>query len=275
MHKILVFCLFSLTSSLPFGVAAQDQTPDDLSNFFMEDRELSGSISFTWQSDYIAKRVSRNIADEQMLWTDFTLNLPIEGTWVNFWHSWGFEDGDFDSSFGDEFDITLGWTGELTDDINAKFYVSYFNLFELEDWGKNDMLVYASDFSLDPLVWGEHSFTPGIQIEWLSVADEPLDGALAVFPYVTHKWEEAFGIESLTLKQTARLSWDDGFNLPGNSSDGLFFRYDAGLDWKLGNSGWTLTLPHVTYLTPLTDPSDGRGEEIGIGISISRPWPWW
>ena len=63
------------------------------------------------------------------------------------------------------------------------------------------------------------------------------------------------------------LVWDDGFDPPGNSSDGWFLNYQVGLDWVLSEHA-TLTAPGFTGLLALTDPHDGRESEASLNFGL-------
>lgn len=227
--------------------------------------EPHGSLSFTLQERYIGLRASRLVHDDWMLWSSLRLELP-QGFFANFWNSYGLDDLDFSSNSGDEIDTTLGWQGGLYG-FELHLSVTFFNLHPIERWWDDDNLVQtiavAKNFPL-----ANHSIRPECRVEWVSEADDYSGGTVVLLPNVTHNWYRPFGIGPLTFSHNTMFAWDDGFDKPKNSSDGVFLRWSGGLQWSLAEN-LTLTLPGFTALVPLTEPGDGRKEETSWNTCIS------
>jgi len=225
----------------------------------------AGSLSFTWQEYYIGLRVSRVFYEDSMLWTDLYLNLP-KGFFVDLWWSADLQDSDLSSTGGDELDTTLGWQNKLFG-LDAMVSVSQYTCLPSKGfWGEGH--AWSQDLILSKTfkVSERHTVTPAFWIGYLSFNDDFMKGALYMLPNVKHIWEEPFGIKRLTFSHTAMLAWDDGF--VNNSSDGIFLRWMPGLNWKLSDN-LTLTAPGAIVVEPLTDPHDGRGDELSLNFSLA------
>jgi len=225
-----------------------------------------GYLSVTWQERYIGLRVSGLFYEDPMLWTELFLNLP-KGFFADFWLSTDTQDGDINSSWGDEFDFTLGWMtswNKLDVIISASQYVC---LPSNHLWGSGN--AWSADLIVSRDVespWKDHSFTLSFWTGYLAMNDEFEKGAAYLLPNVKHTWKHPFGIGGCTFSQTAMFAWDDGFN--SNSSDGVFLRWMPSLNWKLTDS-LNLTAPGFIWVNPLTDPHDGRGEEKSVNFAIN------
>lgn len=224
-----------------------------------------GRVSFTLQQQYLGLRVSRSFHDSWVLWTDAALELP-QGFYLGLWHYLGLDDTDLSSNGGDELDPYLGWKGSLAG-LDFRLETIYFNLHPIERWYEGDTWAQSAAVSKKFELGSGHSLRPEAQVDWLSFADDFVNGALVLLPNVKHEWQAPFGISTLTFGQKVWLAWDDGFDGPKNSSDGLFLRYDAGLHWQL-TEHVTLTAPGFTGLLALTDPHDGRGSEASLNVGL-------
>jgi len=224
-----------------------------------------GFLSTTWQQQYIGLRVSGVFYKESMLWTELYLNLP-NNFFMDLWWSADLQDSDLSSTGGDEFDTTFGWQTKFFG-LDAMVSVSQFTclpskgfLGEGHAWSPD--LILSKSFKINE----KHTVTPAFWIGYLSFNDDFWKGALYTLPNIRHDWKEPFGIEKLTFSHTVMFPWDDGFI--ANSSDGLFFRWMPAFNWQLSKH-LTLTAPGVIIVEPITDPHDGRGDEISLNFSLA------
>lgn len=230
----------------------------------LEEWEPHGSLSFTLQERYFGLRNSRILNDDWMLWTNLYLDLP-RGFFTNIWWSVGLDDDEISSNYGDEVHPTFGWKGKICD-LDMSISATLINLYPVEKWWHDDAWVQSFTLSKS-FSCGNHVIRPEFWVEWLSKTDDFDNGALVLLPNIKHFWKKPFDIDKLTFSHTTMLVWDDGFDKCKNSSDGLFFRWQGGLEWELSKNT-KLILPGLTVLTPLTDPHDGRGGETSLNFAI-------
>lgn len=226
-----------------------------------------GHLSFTLQQQYLALRISRSLHDSWVLWTDAAFELP-QGFYLGAWSYMGLDDNDLSSNSADELDPYVGWKGSLLG-LDFRLESIYFNLHPIETWYEGDAWAQSSAIAKKfDLPWSGHSLRLEAQLDWLSKADDFENGALILLPNITHAWEHPFGVQTLKFQHKAWLVWDDGFDGPKNSSDGLFLRYDAGLYWELKSDEVVLMFPGFTGLLALTDPHDGRENEASLNFGL-------
>ena len=231
---------------------------------FTEKWEPHGELSFTFEEQYIGLRVSKVLYDRSVLWSNLYLDLP-GGFYLNGWWSVDLQDDEVSSTWADEFDSTLGYKWKIND-FDASISASLYNIIPLRKWWNEN--VWSQDFTLSKTFsYGDHSISPEFWIGWISETNDFESGSLFMLPNVKHFWKEPFGIEKLTFSQTIMLAWDDGFNMCGNKSDGIFIRWMPGLNWEIGKNT-TLVAPAITILGALTDPHDGRGGETSLNFSL-------
>ena len=224
-----------------------------------------GRVSFTLQQRYLALRVSRSLHDSWLLWTDASFDLP-QGFYLGVWHYMGLDDNDLSSNGGDELDPYLGWKGTLAG-LDFRLETIYFNLHPVEHWYRGDAWAQSSAVAKKFDLFPDHTLRLEAQVDWLSKADDFSNGALVLLPNATHEWQAPFGIDTLIFSQKVWLAWDDGFDGPGNSSDGFFLRYNAGLHWEL-KPDITLMFPGFTGLLVLTNPHDGRESAVSLNFGL-------
>lgn len=223
-----------------------------------------GYLSLKLEENYISLRPSRLVHDDWMLWTELNLELP-KGFFVNIWHSVGLDDNELSSNDGDEIDITAGITRRILDfDLSLSF--TFFNLYKLGDWSNNNVMSEAIKISKE-FHFKNHSIRPELWIEWVHETDKFNDGAIELFPNITHVWNKPFSIKPLTFFHKTIIVWDDGHNFANNSSDGVFLRWCAGLQWSLTQRA-VITLPGFTGLMRLSQPHDGRRNETSWSCEI-------
>ncbi len=226
--------------------------------------QVSGSFSTMLQERYIGLRISRNIHEGWMLWNELYLNLPA-GFYVDFWDSYALQNRA--NHAGDELDLMAGWHKTLPAKLELDLSFALFNLYPLNQWWSGDVAVesfsVARSFRL-----GDHVIRPKIQLDWISETSDFRGGALVALPNVSHSWNNPLGVRFLAFNQQAFIAWDDGFKKPGDDSQGIFFRWSGGLDWKLANN-LTLTLPGFTALLPIHRGNDGRRQETSWSTALT------
>ncbi len=257
-EKVLIACVVFLVWA-PIMFAESD-------SWLFDDIDLHGTLSSSWMQRYLGLRVSRVLYDKPMLWTDLYLDLP-NGFFVDALWSLDLQDDELSSSRGDEFDPTIGYKWKMGD-LDASVSATMFNTFPLRKWWDGN--VWAQDFSLSrSFSFWNHTISPEFRIGYISKTKDFDEGALYLLPNIKHSWKNPLGIRGLTFSQTIMLAWDDGFDPPGNDSDGVFLRWTSGLGWKVGENT-TLVAPSFTLLTPIRDSNDGRGEETSLGFSLIK-----
>jgi hypothetical protein len=229
-----------------------------------KDYHLHGYLSLRLEENYIAVRSSRLVHDDAMLWSELNLELP-KGFFMNIWHSVGLDDNELSSNDGDEIDITAGITRKIFD-FDVSLSCTFFNLYKLGDWSNNNVMSDTIKISKE-FYFKRHTIIPELWVEWVHETDKFNDGAIELFPNITHVWNKPFSIEPFTFFHKTIIVWDDGHNFAGNSSDGVFLRWCAGLDWSI-NKHIVLTLPGFTGLKRLTNPHDGRGDEHSWNLEM-------
>jgi len=223
-----------------------------------------GSLSLTLQEKYIGLRVSKNLHDDAMIWTNLKVdNLPL-GTYVAYWQSVGLDDSEFSSNGGDEIDVTVGICQKLAG-INIDLSATLFNSPKFGDWWEDvwvQTLVFSKGFT-----FGDHSFKPAMIVEWISSTDDFDGGAVVLRPNISHTWQNPFGLERVSFSHCPMICWDDGFDLPGDDSNAVFLRWSAGVNWQISEN-ISATLPGVTCLWSIVEGDDGRGEETSLNASL-------
>jgi len=261
MERTLWVCLVAVFLCVPVWA---DPDGKDLAEV-IEEWSPHGSLSFTWQQQYIGLRVSSIFYDDSMLWTDLYLNLP-KNFFVDLWWSADLQDSDLSSTGGDEFDTVIGWRTKLFG-LDAVISVSNFTVLP-EGGFCGDGHAWSPDLILSKTIKvnEKHTVTPAFWMGYLSFYDDFEKGALYTLPNIRHDWEEPLGIQKLTFSHTVMFAWDDGF--VNNSSDGLFLRWTPAFNWQLSDC-LTLTAPGAIIVEPLTDPHDGRGDEFSLNFSLA------
>jgi hypothetical protein len=227
----------------------------------------NGSVSFSLQERYVAMRTSRRLHNGLSLASEMNVRLSSSGFYLNVWDHAGLENRKT-SKQPDEIDLTVGWRKNLPKlGLETGLSLTYINNSPLDLWWERDVLAPAITLAKE-YVFGKHTLKPQLRVEWLAQATDVGEGVTLLMPNVSHAWKQPFGIKPLSLAHQAFLIHDDGFNLPRNDSEGYFFRWHAGLKWRL-NEKATLTLPGFTALIPIHRGQDGRGQVTSWGSALS------
>lgn len=226
--------------------------------------EPHGFLSLTYQEKYLGFRVSRNIYDDSILWSEAYLDLP-GGFFTDLWWSTDLQDNEISSTGGDEIDPTLGWKGNICD-FDVSVSATLFNIIPIGKWWHDD--VWVQTFTLSKSYsYGKHTIRPEFRIEWLSEVDYFGGGSLVLMPNITHSWKRLLDIDELTFSHTTYLAWDDGFDMCKNDSDAVFLRWQGGLEWELSKN-LKFIFPGLTVLAPIKNAHDGRGWEKAFNFAF-------
>lgn len=257
-----------LAGSLMLGNASAEDKymkPECSPNVPQQDKYVPHGFLKSGASDkYIGLRVSRTFHSENQLWSEIYLDLP-KGIFADLLYIRGLDDSDFSSNFGDEIQSTIGWKGKISE-MDASLSVCFSNIYPTDKLWNGDTILPSFRLSKDYKIT-DHLIRPELAVEWIAATDDIASGAIVLRPNVTHRWKAPLGIDPLTINQNGMLVWDDGFNKPKNSSDGIFFRYSACLDWQLSRNV-IFSFPQYIISEPITDPHDGRKGDSSIGGSL-------
>ena len=232
-----------------------------LVGLFVSGPAWANSVSVSYLSRYIGSIVTKPIHSEPVLWTDMYLDLPHDFFFYG-WKSMDLQDNDMSSSWGDEFDLTVGRNFDIRD-LNWSAAISYYNVLPLSEWYDQDVWTTEIRASRSFEV-RSHTLRPEMRMGYIWVSKGFSDGAVYIQPNLNHKFNLT---GRLSFSQMLMLSWEDGFDFDGNSSDGLFIRWDPNLSFNLTNK-LTLSVGGV-MIEPLHGPKDGRGDETAFLISLA------
>ncbi len=225
----------------------------------------SGYLSVSLQERYIAARISRTLHDGWSLWSELNVDLP-KGFYINIWDHYGL-DGRAASNQPDELDFNLGWKKKWDNGVDIGCATSYFNNSPLDMWYTGDVLI-ESVWVSKTYRFGNHSLRPQARLDWIAKVKDFGRGAYIAMPNIGHAWQKPFGLTKLTFAEQAFIIHDDGFDGARNDSEGIFFRWNASLNWSL-NKKVTIMLPGFSHQHLLCGGNDGRGSASGWSTAIS------
>ena len=225
---------------------------------------LNGFFSVTVQERYFAPNLPENFHDDSMLWSELFLELP-HGFYFDVWHSYGLDDSDVSSNFGDEFDLSLGWNHSF-DSFNLDAYVSYYNIYKLEQWWSQDLIYFATVFSKEYVVCENHIVSPYVESGWITFLEDFDSGALVFTPGVSHAWMYPCGIYSLVFEENFSVIWNSG--IFATEPEDVSLKYDLGFNWQLTES-LTLTAPGLEVLLPVNHSNEFRKFDTSLSVTLS------
>lgn len=225
-------------------------------------------VEFVFTTGFYNQYLSPNgqvFHDKNVLQGDLLVVFPkiLDGCFVNFWWSFGADGTNLNSDFGDEIDAPIVGCSKQFGPFLVSGVVGWYEVYPLFSTRGGDF-VYLQ-------LQADHSF---------KVWSETLTSYLSSERYVgTHESREASGqITRLGVGWSRELFREKAYV----GMDAQVF-YDNGA--FLNDNGWfsiasvsfgvirdNLRLgPQLTFITPLTSVSDGRGPEfaLSIGASIS------
>lgn len=222
------------------------------------------SVSATYYDGYLANRINRLLTPEPSMW--YQVGLKWEsGFYFNWLEIHGTDDSDWSTDATDETQVTLGHSWKIGK-IDLKTEATLINIHPIERWFDNDR--YSFDMFVSRTfnfkLYGNHAVTPEFRALWFSDTQAIDKGVPIIIPSLYHTWSNPFGVDLLAIQSRIALSWDGG--LYKNSSDGIFFQLETGLQWKLGKNA-VVTFPGYKLFSPLTQVNDGRERTHGLFFS--------
>lgn len=223
--------------------------------------DFSVSISSKVWSKYLGATGSI-VHNKPVLQTDIFVSLP-KGFYFDIWHSMGLDDKKLSSNFGDEMDLTLGWTGS----IGKKFYldvgIAYYDCYPLLR-GKNydafaPYVEVGKSIELGRFL-GTHTLVPFGRLE-LNLPTGDVDSGTYSYAGLKHVWKIS---EKLSVKQKADFLYDSG---SFGATSGLIGRYESGLSWQIFKK-MSVEPINIKTRTPITS-IPGHKTEVVIGTGIT------
>lgn len=228
--------------------------------------EAEDDISVTLSSKVWSKYLGTTgsiVHDKPVLQTDIFVSLP-KGFYFDIWHSMGLDDHKLSSNFGDEIDLTLGWTGG----IGKKFYLNvglaYYDCYQLLRGKQFDAFAPFAEvgrpFEVGRFL-GTHTIIPFGRLE-LNFPTGDLDSGIYSYAGIKHAWKIS---EKLQMKQKADFLYDSGsFGV----KSGLIGRYESGLSWQISKK-ISVEPINIKARTPISSISDRKTEIVfGTGITL-------
>jgi len=227
----------------------------------------TGSFSVTWQEKYLGAGIPENFHDDPMIWDCLRLNLPKD-FFLETWHSYGLDDNDFSSNYGDEVDLTIGWN-KTVGNYMFLFSVGYWNLHPLENWNDKDVLAPIFSVSRNFAIAENHSLSAGVQFDFIGAINDFDNGAIAILPSITHRWEKVFQSDLISFSHTLGLMWmTGGEKMAITEADDLTVKYSAGTDWNISKN-FFITAPGIIIMAPLTNDSGTRSFVTSFNFSVN------
>lgn len=198
--------------------------------------------------------------DKPVLQTAVSGELPKAFYWEVF-HSIGLDDGDFSSNFGDEIDLTVGKTFELSESLTLDASVAYWDTVDLLSSKPADVAVASTKLSL---ATGESSSVSLCFDRYVSTDTSIYASGYKVGLYASFEQEVRTG---LTLSLEPSVSYDSGAY---GYQKAWVAALDASLAWKLDDRV-SIVLPAMSMTRMLSTVADRRKTEVvwGGGLSIA------
>lgn len=238
---LVVIGLFSI-------IASQSNAGDD----------FSVTVSSKVWSEYVGA-MGVVVHNKPVLQTDLCLSLP-KGFYFDIWHSAGLDDDDLSSNFGDEIDLTGGWTGEIGKNFYLNVGLIYYDIYPLLEGDQLDAFVPFIEAGRNFEV-GSHTIVPFGRLE-VNLLTGDTNSGVYLFAGVKHVWKLP---ADFSIRQKADLFYDSGgFGM----IPGLLGRYEGELSWQV--SGIISLEPiSVRVRTPLDSIPDRETEAaFGAGATL-------
>lgn len=167
------------------------------------------------------------IHDKPVFQTDIFVSLP-KGFYFDIWHSMGLENSNLSANFGDEIDLTLGWTGKLGEVYYLDTGVMYYDCYPVLE-GKNydafsPYVEVGRSMELRRFL-GTHILVPFGRLEANLPTGDTNSGTYS-YAGVKHVWKIS---EKLQVKQKIDFLHDSG---SFGAMSGLIGRYEGRLSWQ-------------------------------------------
>ena len=222
--------------------------------------QVTMTLSVDWLSEYVADGIV--FLDKPVVQTDLYVTLP-HGIYLDIWHSVGLNDGNFSSDFGDEIDYTIGWSGNIKDNLVLNVGIAYFDLVDVGTFSSDMVQLYA-ELSTEAEV-GNLTISPFIELEQHWVVGWPgVEGGLQVITGVRHN--TPLFLDDLDLSQRFQITYDSGV---AGFDSGFIGEYCAGISWQVTDM-MSVTPIQLKISSPLGSMDDNRETEMvwGFGASI-------
>ncbi|MEI6213711.1 MAG: TorF family putative porin [Desulfuromonadales bacterium] len=212
----------------------------------------------TFSSKYFTKYVGDTgvvFYDRPVVQSEINVALT-KGFYVNLWYSMSLAHSGLDTNDGNEFDPTIGWSGDLAG-ITLDAGITYFDIRPVGTFGRGDVwqpyLEFYKEFALNKA----HAIIPYAKTEYGIPAkgNSRDDKGLHVHSGLRHKWQVA---DKLGLSQQADFAFDDGaynYSRAWVYSHALTMSY-AVVDWL------SLELGSKVYV-PLSQVDDRSTQVVG------------
>ncbi len=253
---------FTVLVGAPTEVSPQtDEVPTAAKE---EEPALSFDLSFSYWSEYLDDSGGIINHDRPVGQIDFILSHS-SGVYLELWGSTGLNGGGISSDYGDEFDIYLGWSGEVEEfGLDLDIGVAYFDLLPVDTFSGSDVLQPFAMISKEFEIADGQTLTPYGRVEMLFSDDFDNQGEC----YFHFGVEHSFGLsESLSVTQKVDLNYDPGLYELDATWIG---EYAVALEWSVSELV-TINPIMIRLATPLTDVEDDRETEFvwGFGATIS------
>lgn len=223
--------------------------------------QVSINLNMRILSDYLITS-GLVVSDGAVIQSDALLSFPL-GFYFDLWSSFGLNDADLSSDFGDEADYTVGNAGRIGD-FSYDANVSYFDLIEILRIPQGDVIRPAGGISrLIPLS-DQHAIEPSLRFQGFIPIE--LDGASSGVHTaigLCHSWNIA---EPLYIRHSVEARYDTG---AFSFDEGVIGRYDLLASWKISDA-IQLEAPIFTLCSPLIGAGDRETEIVfGAGINLA------
>lgn len=165
----------------------------------------------TFSSKYFSKYVGDTgvvFYDKPVVQSEINVSLP-KGFYANLWYSTSLVHSGLNTNDGNEFDPTLGWSGDVAG-VTLDAGITYFDIRPVGTFGRGDVwqpyIEFSKEFARD---MSPHAITPYAKAEYgIPVQGNSRDDkGLHVHSGFRHVWHVA---APLDLKQQADFVFDDG-----------------------------------------------------------------
>ena len=193
--------------------------------------------------------------DRPVVQSEINVSLS-KGFYVNLWYSMSLAHAGLDTNDGNEFDPTLGWSGDVAG-FTLDTGITYFDIRPVGSFGRGDVWQPYLEFSKELVPAKAHIISPYIKTEYGIPAkgNAREDKGLHVHGGLRHKWQAA---DSLGISQQAEIAFDDGafgYTRAWVYSHSLMVSY-AVTDWL------SLEVCGKVYAPMLAKADDGRNTQL-------------
>lgn len=164
----------------------------------------------TFSSKYYSKFVGDTGTvsyDRPVIQNELNVSLP-KGFYANLWYSMSLAHMGLDTNDGNEFDPTIGWSGDVAG-VTLDAGITYFDILPVGTFGRGDVWQPYVEFNKEFALNKAHGITPYVKTEYgIPVQGNAReDKGLHVHSGLRHKWQIA---DKLGLSQQAEFTFDDG-----------------------------------------------------------------